>query len=75
MVTRRLLYISYSGVVLDVGQAELAFKCVQTFVCPHCNTALPDYAPDSFHWEHCDPRPPKRGASLADILADEEPYE
>lgn len=41
------------------------------WVCPHCGMPLPDYPLNSYHWEHCDPRPPRRQRGLCMDLFDE----
>ena len=35
-------------------------------VCPLCSTVLPDWPLDSGPYDHCDPRPPRRGIWGAD---------
>lgn len=54
------------SIVRDESQAQLPLADARAFVCPHCSTVLPDYAPDSYQWEHCDPRPPMLGLAYRD---------
>ena len=54
----------------EASQTELAIETQQAFVCPYCSAVLPAYHPDSYSWEHCDPRPPRGGISLEDLGPD-----